>query len=149
VLTIAPATGPGVRTRRTLSIDLVGARSVETAVLRAGGEDRLLDVATGAPEPGRGPAPALRIDLGALDLTDGVELTLTGVRLRHEDVAGSAFALLDRAEIAVETKERTLATVTAHRGPALAAALHALDLPGNLYGALLELVTAGEPAEST
>ena len=149
VLTVAPPTGPRVRTRRALAVELVGVRSVDTAVLRAGGEERVLDVAGGAPEPGSRPAPALRIDLGPLDLTGGAELVLTGVRLRHEDLAAAAFALLDRAEIAVETKERALATVTAHRGPALAAALHALDLPGNVFGALLELLTAGAPAEWT
>jgi hypothetical protein len=150
VLTVAPPTGPGVRTRRTLALDLLGVASVDAAVLRAGGEERRLDVVAARPEPGAGTQPAgTLVELGPLDLTHGVEILLTGVRRRAEDLVESAFALLDRAEISVVAKERALAAVTAHRGPALLAALHALDLPGNLYGALLELATAGEPEGGT
>jgi hypothetical protein len=84
----------------------------------------------------------VRVDLGRLDLTDGAQVTLRGVRVRDDDIPAAAFALIDRAEIAYTTKERALHAVTTLTGPALVAALHGIDLPGNLFGALLELVSA-------
>ena len=135
VLSIGPPTGPAVRTERSITLELVGVASVGQVLLRA--EGRAPDVT------GRTSTPAaVRVDLGRLDLTHGVVVTLRGIRLRDDDVPAAAFALVDRAEIAYTAKERALAAVTTLTGPALVAELHALDLPGNLYGALLELVSA-------
>jgi alpha-glucosidase (family GH31 glycosyl hydrolase) len=141
LLSVAPPTGPGVRTKRTLTIDLVGAVGVDRVVLRAGGVERTVSAAR-MPEK----AVGLRLELGHLDLTGGVELAISGVRLRGDDVVGSAFALVDRAEVAFEAKERAFAAFRQHTGTVLTAELHALDLPGNLYGALLEVISAGERA---
>ena len=135
VLSIAPPRGPGVRTERSLSLELVGVASVGQVELRVGADRRDVEDATAT-------ADAVRVDLGRLDLTHGVEIRLLDVKLRDDDVPAAAFALLDRAEIGYVLKEQALAAVTTLTGPALIAALHALDLPGNLYGALLELVSA-------
>jgi hypothetical protein len=141
VLSVAPPTGPGVRTKRTLTIDLVGAVGVDRVLQRAGGVERTVSAAR-MPEK----AVGLRLELGPLDLIGGVELAISGVRLRGDDVVGSAFALVDRAEVAFEAKERAFAAFRQHTGTVLTAELHALDLPGNLYGALLEVISAGEHA---
>ena len=109
--------------------------SVGQVELRVGADRRDVEDATAT-------ADAVRVDLGRLDLTHGVEIRLLDVKLRDDDVPAAAFALLDRAEIGYVLKEQALAAVTTLTGPALIAALHALDLPGNLYGALLELVSA-------
>jgi hypothetical protein len=139
VLSVSPPKGTGVRTQRSLVLELVGVASVSRVELRAGGDQRTVTDVTTTPA-------SVRVDLGRLDLTEGVEVRLLDVRLRDDDVPASAFALLDRAEIGYVLKERALAAVTTLTGPALLAALHALDLPGNLYGALLELVSARRPA---
>jgi hypothetical protein len=135
VLSIGPPTGPGVRTERSITLELVGVTSVGQVLLRAGG--RVSDITGMTATP-----VAVRVELGRLDLTHGVAVTLRGIRVRDDDVPAAAFALVDRAEIAYTAKERALAAVTTLTGPALVAELHALDLPGNLYGALLELVSA-------
>src|SRR4051794_20743452 len=135
VLTVAPPRGPGVRTQRSLALELVGVASVAQVELRVGTKGRDVQGATTTPA-------AVRVDLGRLDLTEGVEVRLRNVRLRDDDVPAAAFALVDRAEIDYALKEEALAAVTTLAGPALLAALHALDLPGNLYGALLEVASA-------
>ncbi|HKG50112.1 MAG TPA: TIM-barrel domain-containing protein [Actinomycetales bacterium] len=135
VLSIPPPKGPGVRTERSLTLALVGVASVRQ--VRVSGGVRQRDVTHRTTTPA-----AVRVQLGRLELAGGVEVTLRGVRLSGEDVPATAFALLDRAEIAYTTKERALDAVTTLTGPALIAALHAIDLPGNLFGALLELVSA-------
>lgn len=141
-LTVAPPTGPGVRTVRSLTLELVGAASVERAVLRGAAEREIAAVppSAGASTP---LVAGLRFDLGLLDLAQGAEVAVTGVRLRPGDVVETAFALLDMAEIAFDTKEQAFRAVSTLSGTALVGALHALHLPGNLYGALVELVSAG------
>jgi len=134
VISVAPPTGPGAATQRSLTLELVGVASCDHAVLRVNTPD-----AAGASTP---LVPAARLELGVLDLTGGAEVTLTGVRLGARDLVGTAFSVLDRAEIAFATKEHAFDAVCSLSGTALTAALHALDLPGNLYGALLEIVSA-------
>lgn len=146
VVAVGPSTGPGVRTRRGLTLDLVGAASVDRAVLRVDGHDVDGGARVGGAGAFRGPAtplrPGLAVHLGEVDLARGAEVHLWGLRHPRPDVATELFPLLDGARIAYLAKERAWAAAGALSGPALAAALHALDLPGNLYGALLEVVAA-------
>ncbi|MFI2753711.1 TIM-barrel domain-containing protein [Cellulomonas sp. P22] len=144
VLTVEPPTGPGVSTARTLTLDLVGVDAVRR--VSVGGrtltvdEVGLVSDATHGARPGTG--QVLRVELGTLDLTDGVEVHLEGLRRRGPDLHGDVFALLDEAEIAYDTKSRVMALVERMSGTALVSTLHGLDLPGNLYGAIVEVVAA-------
>ena len=81
---------------------------------------------------------ATRIDLGTLDLSEGVSVELAGIRLPVLDAAEAVFDVLDRAEIAFSDKESAYAVVQRLRGRARVEALHALEMPGNLFGALME-----------
>ncbi|MBE3075542.1 MAG: glycoside hydrolase [Actinobacteria bacterium] len=136
VLTVAPPTGPGVLTSRTLTVELIGVESVKRVLVRAGEgaiEARVV------PAGGHG---STVVELGTVDLSAGLELRLSGVRMRRSDVAAQAFALLDDAEIAHDIKTQAMELVELRSGTTLVSALHVLDLPGNLYGALLEIVSA-------
>lgn len=80
------------------------------------------------------------IEPGTEEFSGGLALRLAGVRLREPDVEGDAFALLDDAGIVYDLKTAVMTLVTSLHGTALIAALQVLDLPGNLFGALTELV---------
>ena len=134
VLGVAP--GPGVRTRRTLTVELIGVASVRRGLVRAGGREVEVRAV-----PAHGDGPTV-VELGAVDLSAGLELRLEGVLVRQPDIAAQAFALLDDAEISYDVKSRVMGLVGSMSGSALLAALHVLALPGNLYGALLEIVSA-------
>jgi alpha-glucosidase (family GH31 glycosyl hydrolase) len=136
VLTVAPPTGPGVLTSRRLTVELIGVDAMRCCLARAGERELAVRV---LPATGDGPSV---IELGTVDLSAGLELRLDGVRVRRRDIAGEAFALLDEAEIAYDVKTRAMELVGSLSGTALLSALHALDLPGNLYGALMEIVSA-------
>ncbi|MGV8966462.1 MAG: TIM-barrel domain-containing protein [Cellulomonas sp.] len=136
VLRVTPPTGPGVSARRSLTIELVGVDRVAGARVLIGTREvdaRVLPAAPGGPTV---------VELGTVDLSAGLELRLDGVRQRPADLAADVFALLDDAEISYDTKARALAASGSLTGSPLAAALHGLGLPGNLLGALLELLSA-------
>lgn len=134
VLRVAVPTGPGVLTRRALTIELVGVDRVSCARLHTG--DREVDVAV---VPAAAGGPPLVV-LWSLDLSAGLELRLDGVRTRPADLAAQVFTLLDDAEIASVDNERVLALTTSSAGTALLGELDALGLTRNLYGAFVELV---------
>lgn len=136
VLRVAAPVGHGALSRRELTIELVGVDRVDGAVLRTG--DREVDVAV-VPAAAQEPT---RVPLGSVDLSAGLELRLDGVRTRPANLTAQVFALLDDAEIAYADKECVLALTAASGGTALLGELHALGLAGNLYGALVELVSA-------
>lgn len=137
VLTVAPPTGAGVLRLRDLTVEVLGVR-VGRAWLGGAEVPVQHDASV---ELG----PALeRVALGEVDLTDGLELRLEDVVVRRTDVLGEVFALLDEAEIDFEVKDRAWAAAQGLDGLALVAALHAMDLPGNLLGGLIELLSAQE-----
>ncbi|WP_407341626.1 TIM-barrel domain-containing protein [Pengzhenrongella phosphoraccumulans] len=136
VLRIEPPTGPGVRTVRILTIELVGVDRVAGAAARTG--EREVDAVV-VPADATGPT---RVELGSVDLARGLEVRLDGVRTRAADLAAAVFALLDDAEIAYDDKERVMALTLSSGGTELLGALHPLGLAGNLYGALVELISA-------
>ncbi|HEY8719546.1 TIM-barrel domain-containing protein [Pengzhenrongella sp.] len=136
VLTLAPPTGPGVATVRTLTLELVGVDSVRRVVVVTGERAQAAHL---DPDDGTG---RREVELGTLDLSAGVQVRLEGVRLVPPDVGAAAFALLDEAEIGYDLKAQVMEMVGALSGRALLSALHTLELPGNLYGALLEIVSA-------
>lgn len=121
---VLPTTGPAPQPEREVMIDLVGVRGVSDEV----GEliqDELL-------------APALRIDLGEVDMTQGAQIRVDGLVEEGVNVLGLVFELLDSAEIGYQAKELAMAAVKELSGTALAAQLLELDLPEELYGAVLE-----------
>ena len=136
VLTVAPPTGPGVLTSRTLTVELVGVDSIRRGLIRAGEREVAVRV---VPAEGDGPSA---VELGTVDLSAGLEVRFDGVRVRRDDIVAEAFVLLDDAEIAYDVKTRAMELVGSMSGTALVSALHVLDLPGNLYGALLEIASA-------
>ncbi len=123
-VTVTPAVDRSVR------LELVGAGSVGGCTVR--GED--------VPLLGEGDETPY-LDLGRLEAGTPVEVRLTGVRLGADDVRARVFAVLDQAQIAFEVKEQVLAAVERQEGTALLASLHAMRLPGNLYGVLTELLS--------
>jgi len=140
VLTIAPPSGPGVLTRRTLTVELIGVESVGRALVRAGTHEAEPRPA-GAPGVGAGPAV---IELGSVDLSGGLELRLIGVRLREPSVAADCFTVVDDAEMLYDLKTGVFNVIESGLvGAALLAALDVLELPGNLFAALTEIIAAG------
>ncbi|RYV52967.1 glycoside hydrolase family 31 protein [Pengzhenrongella frigida] len=149
VLRIAPPTGPGVATRRTLTVELVGVSGVRNARVVAGPTEADVHVVAAGPvgtvavgTVGSVGTISTVVEVGTVDLTAGLELVVEGVRLAGPDVVAHVFALLDDAEIAYDDKARAMAAMDAATPTARLSALHALDLPGNLFGALLELISA-------
>lgn len=87
-----------------------------------------------------GAAPYL--DLGRLEAGTPAEVRLAGVRLGVDDVRARVFDVLDHAQIEYDLKSRVMALVEKQEGATLLASLHAMRLPGNLYGVLAEILTA-------
>ena len=144
-LVIAAPSGPGALTQRGLGIDLVGVMSAEHISASLGDSELTLEGAAAATdEASRTLAPALRIELGTVDLTGGLVLNAYGVRRREMDLAASAFALLDRAEIAYQAKESAWQAMREGSGLALVQELNAVELPGMLRDALVELAAVHE-----
>ncbi|TNU73375.1 glycoside hydrolase [Miniimonas arenae] len=159
-LSIPAPTGPGVLTRRRITVDLVGPAGADAVELaRAGGEriDGPLEgtgsvvgggAAVGAPaslaaeDPTAILGPALRLDLGELDLGDGVRLHVRGARPRRNSLADDAFALLDAAEIPFHAKERAWSATQRLSGVPLVEELSTVpDLPDVLRAAIVELAS--------
>jgi len=135
VLRVHPPTGDGVLRRRDLTVEVLGAR-LGRALL----DGREVPVQHGvAVEIG---PPLDRVALGEVDLTQGLELRLEEVVPHRSDQRAEVFALLDEAEIAFATKDAAWSAAQRLDGLDLVAALHALDLPGNLLGGLLEVLGA-------
>lgn len=143
VLTVEPPTGPGVLTHRALGVDLVGIGSVDEVELRLGDRPAPARV-VGDPDDDLATilAPALRVELGEVDLSSGLELRLHGARWRPSTLREDAFALLDAAEIAFSAKEAAWAAVRRLDGLPLVEELGTVQLPGVLRDALVELVAA-------
>ena len=131
-LVIEPPTGPDPRRERDIVLEIVGATSVEGLDGAYVATDETL-------------SPALRVDLGRVDLTEGLDLTLSALTPARVDVEKEAFALLDAAEIAFLTKEAAWSAVSRLDGLALAQELTTIDLPESLRGALLERASAPMP----
>lgn len=137
VFTVAPPTGAGVRTKRTLTLEVVGVDEVGRATLTSAGTSGADAFHLVRPSD-RG----IRVDIGPVDLRDGLEVRLCGVRPRANSVRASIFEVLDQAEISYELKDTVMATVQRLAGVALLAALDSMELPGNLRGVLTEIVAA-------
>jgi hypothetical protein len=136
VLTIHPPTGPGVLTERILTLRLVGVADVRDITYRVAEADAPMSC---QPRHEHG---SVVVELSRLGLSGGVEVALRGVRLQPAAVRDRIFRLLHEAEITYELKDRALDVVERQDGNARIASLHGLELPGNLYGALLEILTA-------
>ena len=128
-LTIEPTTGPDPLAAREIVLEIVGAAGVEGGDGAQVVRDETL-------------SPALRVDLGQVDMTTGVDVVLTGLSPAEPDVVAASFSLLDAAEIAFATKEAAWAAVKRLNGLALAQELATLDLPPVLRDALLERAAA-------
>ncbi|MGO1318178.1 MAG: glycoside hydrolase family 31 protein, partial [Cellulomonadaceae bacterium] len=144
VLTIDPPTGPGALTTRRIAVDLAGAQSAGRALLACAGEEHEIDGVPTAGEAAELFGPALRLDLGELDLADGVRLTVHGVRPGAVALGEQAFDLLDRAQIPFVDKERALDAVGRLSGAELAGELATIDLPETLRHALLEVAACAQ-----
>ncbi|MFT3889345.1 MAG: glycoside hydrolase family 31 protein [Arachnia sp.] len=128
-LVVEPTTGPEPRRERDLVLEIVGAASAEGRPDARVVTDETLSA-------------ALRIDLGRVDLSAGLDVTVTGLAPVRPDVVADAFALLDAAEIAFGVKESAWAAVKRLGGLPLAQELAAIDLPEALRGAILERASA-------
>jgi hypothetical protein len=110
-----------------------------------------VDGATLAAEPGPVPG-SVRVVLDAVHAAAGAVLRLTGdlTPVGNTDVAERLFTLLDRAQLALATKEAVHRVLTAHDRLGAVPALAALDVPRPLLDAVLELLLAdgGGPAAS-
>ncbi|WP_232549237.1 glycoside hydrolase family 31 protein [Propioniciclava soli] len=144
VLTAEAPTGPAYGAPRSVVVDVAGVASVAAAELRVGGSVvELPRAAQGSPHGDELLAPALRCELGHVDLDAGFELTLRGARPIARDTTADAHALLAAAEIAFVAKEQAWQAVKNHTGLALAEELATIDLPDDLRGALVEIASGG------
>ena len=134
VVSVDAPTGPGVLLHRTVRVELVGVADVASAVVRTAAGEASVGV-----EPGE---TGVVIDLGTVDLSDGLTLTLHDVRQAPRDLEAAFFTIVDDALVAYDLKRAVMDAQSALDGAALIAALHRLDLPGNLFGALVEQVAA-------
>ena len=131
-LIIEPASGPDPLGEREIVLEVVGASAVEGHAGAVVTEDELL-------------SPALRIDLGLVDMIAGVDVVLAGLSPAGTDVVGEAFAILDAAEIEYMVKQVSWTLVQRLEGTALAQGLGALPLPPMLRDAVLERAAAARP----
>ncbi|MEZ5087923.1 MAG: glycoside hydrolase family 31 protein [Tessaracoccus sp.] len=129
---IEPTTGPDPLAERGIVLEIVGSSA-------AGDLDGARVVADETL------SPALRIDLGRVDMTAGIDVTVAGLVPAPVDAVGESFALLDAAEIAFTTKEQAWSAVKRLDGLALAQELATLDLPDLLRDAILERAAAAKP----
>ncbi len=99
--------------------------------------DRELELRAG-PVPG-----SVLVELGGLEPTDELRAVVTGdLRVRtNDDVPERIFTLLDRAQIEYALKTTVWALID-NPLDRVVAELSTLELPGNLYRALIELLTA-------
>jgi len=136
VLRVEPPEGPGVLTRRRLVVQLLGVVSAEGVVARAGGRDVPVRAQEGA---SRG---VLALDLRTVDLREGLEVVVSGARLRGPRVPEDALAVLEAAQTSIAVKDRVAESLARLSGVALLAELDALDVPPALRSALVEIVAA-------
>lgn len=131
--------GPDVR---SLVVDVVGVAGVAGVEVLVGEQT----VAGPRPTTSRDEllAPALRVDLGDVDLAAGITVRLTGARRRPRDVAAESFELLDVAEIEFTVKEAAWRAATQLSGLALVQELATVQLPAGLRDALIEVAAAHE-----
>ena len=84
--------------------------------------------------------------LPAADPAAALTVTAAHAALADNDVCGRAFALLDRAEIAFDTKSAVMDRIeelnSGRSAASILGELLTMDLPGNLLPALSELLTA-------
>ena len=94
---------------------------------------------------GTGPVPgSVRVVLDAVAAGEGAVLRFTGdlTPAGNPDVPDRLFALLDRAQTALATKEDAHRVLSTHDRLAAVPALTALDLPRPLFDAVVELLLA-------
>ena len=94
-------------------------------------------------EPGPVPGSAL-VRIGPVAAAEGAVLRLLGdtAPAGNTDVRERLFALLDRAQTHLATKEAAYEVLTTHDRAAAVTALTALDLPRPLFDAVVELLLA-------
>lgn len=129
--------GPDVR---AVAVDVVGVAGVAAVEVVVG--ERRLVVAEPREVVDELLAPALRVDLGDVDLAAGVSVRLVGAVPRPLDVAGEAFRVLDAAEIEFAVKEAAWRAVTSLEGLALVQELATVDVEPRLRDALIEVAAA-------
>lgn len=128
-LVIGPTTGEDPLREREIVLEIVGAAMAESHEDARVASDETL-------------SPALRIELGRVDMTVGADVRLTGLTAAPPDVAGECFALLDAAWIEYLAKEAAWSAVQRLDSLALAQELTAQGLPGVLRDAILERAAA-------
>jgi hypothetical protein len=138
-IAVGPATGPDLRRECGIRLVLVGLSGVDTIGYGPSTDAGEATQLATAEHP-----LGLLLDLGTVDLSTGTELVLDGVRQRRSARRERIFELVDRAQIAYELKDEIMTLVERHTDGVLLAALHRLDLPHSLYGALLEIVGGEE-----
>ncbi len=91
-----------------------------------------------------GPVPnSTSVDLGRRDTAQSIVATVSGDRrLDAGDTRRRLFGLLDQGQIPYELKSATWVAATRGTPSAAALAVTRLDLPGNLTGAVLEIMLA-------
>ena len=142
-LTIAPARGntAALPQNRSYRLRLVGMGS--DCVLSAQADGAPLELQAVRYDAG---TAAWTCTLPAADPAAALTVTAAHAALADNDVCGRAFALLDRAEIAFDTKSAVMDRIeelnSGRSAASILGELLTMDLPGNLLPALSELLTA-------
>ncbi len=132
--------GPSGADGRTVTVDVVGVAAAGSVDVLLGG--RPVDVSSPTVVTDELLSPALRIELGPVDLSDGIVVRLGGARRTPRDATGDAFDVLHAAEIAFTAKEQAWRAVAHQEGLALAEELATIELPPVLRDALIEIAAA-------
>lgn len=128
-LVIEPTTGPNPLAVRDVVVEIVGATSVSGYDGAEVSCDETL-------------SRALRIDLGSIDMTQGLDVAFEGLVPEGINIQTDVFPLLDAAEIDFVLKEKAWYAVKRLTGMALLQELEAVKLPSILRDAILERISA-------
>ncbi|WP_282837514.1 TIM-barrel domain-containing protein [Microbacterium flavum] len=130
------ATGPAASHERALVLDLAGVASIGGLSVDGRTRAERGDVVRADGTL----APALRVPLGRLDLSAGVEIELSEVAEEVYDPAAAVFEILDRAQIEFALKHAAYDGSSGVSGVEFSQFLDTLSLPASLRGALIEAV---------
>ncbi|MEJ5944790.1 TIM-barrel domain-containing protein [Pseudokineococcus basanitobsidens] len=138
-LTTEGAAGP--RNLDSLCFDLAGVSSIGAASLVVGDHEHPLQVVDGDDDAAVLLGPSLRLRAERVDLHADVLLKIVGAQPAAQDVQAAVVAILQRARIEVDVKDRAYAALQRLERLELAAELSSNGLPRPVFNAVLEVLS--------
>ena len=142
----ATTEGATVRPIESLSFDLVGVSTVESANVEIDGVEHPCVVEAASGDVQELLAPALRVRIEGVNLAASIRVVVTGVAARDNDAQAQVVELLQRARIEYRLKDRALTAVQRLTGLELADELSSIGMPEILRDAITEIMATIEVA---